>query len=791
MNLLKVAPSRRRPAGFRNLIAPTSSGLVLALGLVLADRALAQDSSSPAPTPPAAASPPAAPKPEDHATGVPEIVVTAAKKPKPAKVRRSAQAPRSNGGGQGTAATGAGGGSGPGDAQGGNVPPMQQVISVDKTGTPLGDLPQSVVVVPRSLVIEQGGTTLATAVRDVSGVNIGGSSSYGFFDRLTIRGMDARIYSDDFPDGDQSNGFPHSLNGVERIEVMKGPGSAMLGTTTPGGSVNIVHFTPSQTPSYGISGQIDSFMGWSTSLYANGPTSVPGLSYRIDGLFQHTDGFRDLAAGNYEVRPAINWTANNHNLTFALDFRRIERTPDAYGIIYAPNFPLGAVPNTAKYSTPFSYGDQNFERATYSDAWWISDGLTINNRFSLLNRDVSILRNSGGTLSGVMLTKRQLREQTDLDDDFTYQFEPLWKFHTGSIFHSLLTGFQYEWQSIDDNRATASLPNITNIYAPVIPETSVNNLAFLRDASHSGMIDNLRASYLSGYAIDQMDITDAWKLRLGIRKEYWYESLAPQVYVPGRYDYAGVPLEPGMTQTQVNTPLSWSIGTLYKLFPGVAPFAGVAKSYLTNFNSESTSQGLVQPESGLQYEAGVKVSTPDGRFSLTAAAFDISRQNVFSENTATIPPLIAFNAQISYGFDADLQMQITPEWKLMANMISQTAKLTAVPLTPTQVGNWPIGVPSHIYNVWSTYDFALAGVKGFRVGAGLSYNSMTYGNTANNVWIPASTVADAMIGYYATHWDTEVGIKNITDAEYFTTAQSAGGYVGQPRTYYARAAWHY
>ena len=40
---------------------------------------------------------------------------------------------------------------------------------------------------------------------------------------------------------------------------------------------------------------------------------------------------------------------------------------------------------------------------------------------------------------------------------------------------------------------------------------------------------------------------------------------------------------------------------------------------------------------------------------------------------------------------------------------------------------------------------------------------------------------DTMFGYYAPQWDAEVGIKNIANVEYFTAAQSAGCYVGQPR----------
>jgi iron complex outermembrane receptor protein len=735
---------------------------------------------------------------------VPEIVVTAPK-PKP-KVARTPRAAGAGAVAANTEPTQAAPGTGTGPN--GTIVPLAAVATVDKTGTPLANLPQSVVIVPRATIVEQGGTSVADAVRNVSGVNIGGSSTYGFFDRFTIRGMDARFYSDNFPDGDQSNGFPHSLNGVERIEVLKGPGSALFGSGPPGGSVNVVHFAPSAVPGYGLSQQVGSFGSWASSAYATGSTTIPGLNYRVDGLLQHSDGFRNLESANYEVRPVLQWNKDNHVTTFALDYRHIERTPDPYGILYFNGAALAGtplnVPNTFKYSTPFGFGSQDFERGTLTDSWWFADYLTINNRLAYTHRDVSILRNSGGgTISFIggtwQQTGRQLREQTDHDDDFTYQFEPVWKFHTGSVLHTLLTGTQIEWQNIDDNRATAALPNIANIFAPVIPETSTAGLNFMRTSALSGMIDDLRALYVSAYAADQIDVSEQWKVRLSARQDRWYEQLTPLAFVssstnplaPGRFEQNGTPLEPGTVQTRIDQPTSWSIGTLYKILPTVAPFAGVSKSYLTNFNSEATSQGLVAPESGLEYEAGIKFSTPDNRIILTAAAFDIQRTNVFTENTATTPITVAFNAQKSYGFDADLQMLITPQWTVLANMISQTARLTAVPLTPAQVGNWPVGVPAHIYNIWSTYDFAIAGIRGFRVGAGVSYNGATYGSTANTVWIPSSTVADAMFGYYANNWDAQIGVKNITDVTYFITAQSAGGFVGQPRTFYAKAAWHY
>jgi iron complex outermembrane recepter protein len=791
---LRRCHAGRRPGSisFKRLFA----AFALAIWLGAALRAFAQTPANPA------------------GVAMPEIVVSAPKtKPKPRRAaRRPAPAAPAN-----VASTG------PAPAQAtasgtlGTQTGLQQVPGLSKTGTPLADLPQSVVVVPRSQVVEQGGTTLNDAVKDVSGINIGGSSSYGFFDRYTIRGLDARIYSDGFPDGDQFNGFPHSLNGVQNIEVLKGPGSSLFGSTTPGGSINIVHFLPSAIPGYGISEQLGSFGATTTNLYATGPATLPGWAYRIDGLVQHADGFRDLKSADYEIRPVLSWNHDNHVTTFALDLRHIERTPDSYGILYFngktnAGIPL-AVPDTAKYSTPFDHGNQDLEGATATDSWWIADYLTVNNRLSFTHRDVDILRNSGGgtitNVGGVFEEGaancpspaasgcRQLREQTDHDDDFIYQFEPLWKFHTGPVGHTLLTGAQVEWQSIDDNRATANLPNISNIFAPVIPETSTAGLTFLRTASLPGMVDDLSALYLSTYATDQIDVTDRWKVRLGIRQEHWYEQLTPLAYVaqsatnpaPGRFEMNGTPLEPGVVDTEIDNPTSWSVGTLYKILPGVAPFVGVSKSYLTNFNSETTQNGVFAPESGLEYEAGIKFSTPDGRFVFTPAVFAIYRTNVFTENTAT--DTITFNAQNSRGIDAGLQLAITPQWKLLANAIAQNAVLTAVPGTPSQVGNWPVGVPRYIFNVWTTYDFAINGIHGFRVGGGLSYNSLTYANSGNTSWIPPSTVIDAMFGYYQAHWDAQIGIKNIGNVTYYTFAESAGGFVGDPRTYYVKAAWHY
>ncbi len=155
----------------------------------------------------------------------------------------------------------------------------------------------------------------------------------------------------------------------------------------------------------------------------------------------------------------------------------------------------------------------------------------------------------------------------------------------------------------------------------VPPETSVNGLRFQCDAKHSCDNDDLMARYLGLYATDQIDLTDRWKLRAGIRKDWWDRTLDPLETVPGAFTSQGTPILAGVSQTRKDAPVSWNVGTLYKVLPGVSPYIGASESHLTNFNSENVQNGIGAPESALQYEAGIKFSLFNDRVVLNTAAF--------------------------------------------------------------------------------------------------------------------------------------------------------------------------
>jgi iron complex outermembrane recepter protein len=658
----------------------------------------------------------------------------------------------------------------------------RQRVTASKTGTRLEDLPANVQVIPSTLVKEQGGTMLRDAISNASGINYGGQDSKGYFDHFLIRGLNAQIYEDGFSDGEELGGISHSLNGVERVEILEGPGSALFGSGPPGGTINIVHYQPSQDFHYGGSVQAGSYGTVTNTDYITGPTGIAGLNYRVDATFSRSDGFRDLANRDYEVRPELQWDLGRHKIQFSLDLRDTHETPDSYGIIYSNGSPLEGVSRDAKFSTPFAFASQTYVRPTISDEWRVNDYLTINNRFSYLHRSVDVLANGDSSSTRIVngqVVSRQLRQQDDSDNTFDYQLEPVWKFSTGSVGHTLLTGFEYQHQLIDTERSTADLPNIPDAFNPVPPETTAAALNFLCDAKHSCDNDHMVADYYSLYATDQIDVTDQLKVRAGVRQDWWDTSLTPNISVPGRFGSNGLPLLAGVRDTRNDAPVSWNLGALYKVLTGITPYFGISKSHFANFDSENTQNGIGAPESAMQYEVGVKFSLLNDRLNINTALFDVKRDNVAAATTINGIESVVFDSQKTKGAEASVDAAITPRWHVLANFTAQDAKITDNPQGIASVGNVPQGAPSYIANLWTSYDFSIDGIPGFHVGAGANYVSKTFSDITNVNSIPSYVIFNAAAGYETPHWGVDLNVHNLTDRRYFVAANGAGAFVGE------------
>jgi len=110
-----------------------------------------------------------------------------------------------------------------------------------KMELPLAEVPQAITVVNRDVMDSQGAVKLDDALQNVAGVMAGGY--YGGWDYYRIRGFDASFstYIDGLRGG---NGVMEETWGLESVEVLKGPSSALYGQSVLGGLVNIVTRKP-------------------------------------------------------------------------------------------------------------------------------------------------------------------------------------------------------------------------------------------------------------------------------------------------------------------------------------------------------------------------------------------------------------------------------------------------------------------------------------------------------------------------------------------------------------------
>jgi iron complex outermembrane recepter protein len=688
--------------------------------------------------------------------------------------------------------------------------PFDLPAQVDKSGVPIKDVPRSIVIVPQALFQQQGATLLRDTLPNVSGVSQGGQFAFGFADRIVIRGLDANYLSDGLPDEtSELGGIPHSLVGVERVEVLKGPGSALYGSSEPGGSINLVHFQPSDTLSAAMSQQIGSYGTTVTDISATGPTTVPNVDWRVDGEFQNSQGFRDLHNQIGEIMPALRWHPDGHNVILRFDYQHLAFQPDAAGIPFSPpkgtGEPLSVSPE-AHYFTPFAQGTQDIVGVFASDSWTITDYLSIDNELSFTNRQVDVLRNAGGsvTLIGSMyeLTGRQLRQQNDEINDLVYQFQPVWHFQTGSINHSLVTGFELNRVDAASNRATADLPNIVNIFQPVVPEQSEAALTFKCDAGHSCYNDELWARYYGIYAVDQMDVTDAIKLRLSARQNWFTtagEAVSSSPVNPGNvYPCSavatGCPFVPGQPVIRNDAPFSWEAGAVYFIHPALSVFGGYSDGSYPIFNTEEPQTIGQAPEQSQQFELGLRYEVAS-RLAFQTAIYQATRENVFTLNTIPNPvgqgniDQAAFFSYRVRGWDSDINLTILNQWRLVANFTLQDPVITQYPQTPTDAGHYVPSVPTVLANFWAIYDFPLREQWGLlQAQLGFRYRNGEYADAGETRFVPGAPLFDIGVAWRRAQYKLTVAARNVLNQRNYLYAAGTGGgaYPGPGRSIFAQ-----
>ena len=111
-----------------------------------------------------------------------------------------------------------------------------------KYTAPIAETPQTIQVIPRATLDEQGATTLTEAMRNVPGITMqageGGGASNTSGDMFNMRGFSAA--NSIFVDGVRDDGLiSRDVYNLEQIEVFSGPTGSDVGRTNAAGYINL------------------------------------------------------------------------------------------------------------------------------------------------------------------------------------------------------------------------------------------------------------------------------------------------------------------------------------------------------------------------------------------------------------------------------------------------------------------------------------------------------------------------------------------------------------------------
>ncbi|MGC9451300.1 MAG: TonB-dependent siderophore receptor [Oceanipulchritudo sp.] len=170
-------------------------------------------------------------------------------------------------------------------------------VSAYRVNLPIQEVPLQISVVTREFLDDIKAVNLEEALGYTVGVSRGIEENFdGVF---SIRGLQAA-----FP---KRNGFRRyytvDMTNVERVEVVKGPASALFGEAQPGGIVNYVTKAPLPEPRYEATFTLGSYDYYRGQINLTGPLNKgKNLLYRLDASYLDRDDYRDWS---YEKRTVI------------------------------------------------------------------------------------------------------------------------------------------------------------------------------------------------------------------------------------------------------------------------------------------------------------------------------------------------------------------------------------------------------------------------------------------------------------------------------------------------------
>jgi iron complex outermembrane receptor protein len=611
------------------------------------------------------------------------------------------------------------------------------------------------------------------------------------FDWLRIRGFDTYLPGY-FVDGMLTrNNNTWSVwkvepYGAERIEVLKGPASVLYGQVNVGGIVNIVSKRPLEQQLNEVGIRIGNHKRLEGVFDFSGPVTKDGtLLYRLTGVGLTTDNQVDFAEQKrLFIAPAFTWRPNvDTSITVLAQYVRERDVSDnrflpAEGTL-RPNPGFGKIPRSLFTGEP-GYDKFHVDQWAVAylfehrvnDVWQVRQSM----RYREMSVDYKTVYGAPNFPNDGRFLPRDVFTTDETLKAFTTDNQLQADFATGAVKHTVLMGLDYQHNVFGQRATIGGTVAPLDMYAPVYGASVTEGDPY---TDHTTTL-----SQAGLYLQEQAKIAERWIVILGGRYD-WAKNHTLNRPVPDG--------EGGMTPTTIankkDEAFTWKAGLLYQAPIGVSPYVTYSQSFFPSGTVNPITDAPFDPETGQQYEAGVKFQPFGPKSLFTIAAFDIKRQNyVTTEPDSDFTP-----RSIGEIHSRGLEFEATAELADGLNVIAAYTWLPVFEITksadPIEVGKREPTVPKHMASLWLHQRFGYGPLTGFGIGGGMRYVGETFGNIPppnEAAWIvPSYTLFDAVIDYEKDGWRFALNVRNITDKTTLKCWDTC--YYGQGRTIIASA----
>lgn len=667
-----------------------------------------------------------------------------------------------------------------------------------KTEIALKDLPQAVSYATKELIADQGAIRVGDVVKNFSGV-----SQFTFYDDISIRGFRVNGQSNtQLLNGMRtSTGFWKQplANYLERVEVLKGPSSALFGNASPGGVVNRVTKKPLDQAANSVSFSTGSFNTLRALADFTGPlTEDKSLLYRLNLGYENANNFRDLQFDkNIVFAPSLSFLPNDKtSVNFDLIYTGSKSILDRGQSTYENNLYSTKTSNSLNstndylneetYIVTTSLNHQFTDRLSFS-ASYIRTGY---NEDLLEHRGANkyAVAGDGSTIPTAIEMQVFMRKRKRYIDNLSAFFK--YKAKTGALDHNLIAGYDYAQEQVPlggSQLQASGYRNAANT-ASIATYNPNNKSAYLLD-SKGNPVPNVAHFDLANPSSSQ---------QLKDMSKYFY---AARPFDPSYYSLYGIYVQDhikwGSFQALIGMRYDEYIdrenykkdaekkvkqhsflprfGLTYTMNQNVNLYGTYVKGY-----NPQTASSLSNPNAGGPFnplesnmiEFGGKSSWFNEKLFVTVALFKIEQKNtLYSANDPLNTDLMrAVGKEESEGIEIDVNGNITRDWSISVAYSFNEANITDSPLT-NEVGRQKPNTPKHQGNLWTRYNFTYGALKDFGIGFGSNFVTNRNLSISETQTIPCYTLFNAALYYNINKFKIQVNANNLANKTYWV-----GGY---------------